>query len=375
MTGIVERAEKELKRMEKTQKLLDESWSDIDRQANGIDLDYFFLSDVEMENPKWLWPGRIPRGNITLIAGHPGLGKSQLTCSLASVVTCGGLWPVDRSECDAGSVIILSAEDNPRYALGPRMEAAGAHRDRIVVLKASIDHDSHGQAISRSWDVSADVRRLEGLVKRLDSVRLIIIDPISAYLGVLNASKNSQIRGALVPLVDMADETDVAVVLVSHLNKSQGQEALMRVMDSIAFTAAARACYLVCADDDDEEKRLFLQMKSNLEKPMPGLAYRIVSQEVGEGIHTSRLSWEADAVSTTANQAMSPSQEKSELQEAVDWLGGLMEDGPMLASEVSKQARIEGYSMPTVRRAMRSLGIRSRKRFVDGKWEWHPAAT
>ena len=94
------------------------------------------LSEVEPEPINWLWPGRIPKGKITLIAGHPGLGKSQVTVSIAAIVSSGGIWPVDEMPADVGNVLILSAEDGIADTIKPRLLAAGADTNRIEALEA-----------------------------------------------------------------------------------------------------------------------------------------------------------------------------------------------------------------------------------------------
>jgi hypothetical protein len=83
------------------------------------------LSDVEAKPVDWLWPGRIARGKLTIIAGNPGLGKSQITASIAAVVANGGCWPAGRDKCEPGDVIFLSAEDDPADTLRPRLAARG----------------------------------------------------------------------------------------------------------------------------------------------------------------------------------------------------------------------------------------------------------
>lgn len=368
MTSIVEEAERRFAKEQEAIRKLDQKR----KRLNGQEVDLVRLSDVPMRPVKWLWPGRIPHGKITLIAGHPGLGKSQLMCSFASVVTCGGQWPVDRTECEPGSVIILSAEDDPEDTIGPRLEAAGAHRDRCHLLRASIDHDSDGNPIARSWDISTDVERLGKCADKLGDAKLIDIDPVSAYLGAKDARSNAQIRSALMPLAEMAKSIASAIVLVTHLNKGGGQDALMRVMDSIAFTAAARAAYLVCKDDDDASRRLFLPLKNNLGPDTTGLAYRIVPCDIGDGIQTSRVEWDSDAVTTTANEAMTPAVEKTAFQEAVEIVRDALAEGGGTAfvEDIRKAAKAEDISMATMKRAGASLGVKKSKRFGDGKWVW-----
>ncbi len=69
------------------------------------------MADVEAKPISWLWPGRIARGKLTILAGNPGLGKSQLCASIAAFVTTGGKWPVDGSACPLGSVLFVNREE------------------------------------------------------------------------------------------------------------------------------------------------------------------------------------------------------------------------------------------------------------------------
>src|SRR5205807_108302 len=110
------------------------------------------LSDIKAVPIRWLWPGRIARGNLSVLAGNPGLGKSQICASLAGIVTSGGTWPVDGSRCDVGSVLILSAEDGAAGTIRPRHEAAGANLDRVHIL-AAIKEMDYGRAVERGFDL------------------------------------------------------------------------------------------------------------------------------------------------------------------------------------------------------------------------------
>ena len=93
----------------------------------------------------------------------------------------------------------------------------------------------------------------------------VVVDPLSAYLGVTDSHKNAEVRGLLTPLSDIAAKHHTAIVGVTHLNKAVGQmDAMMRLSGSIAFVAAARSAYLVASDRDDKTRRLFLPLKNNL---------------------------------------------------------------------------------------------------------------
>lgn len=378
MSSVLEEAEKRQRDVDRATERIEKATAALNRvlamQAKHLvpDVDSVTLSDVVNRPVRWLWPGRIPRGKITLIAGNPGLGKSQITCSIASIVTGGGLWPVDRGECEPGSVMILSAEDDAEDTIAPRFEAADARLERCEFIRAIIDHDHNGQPVPRCFDMTSDIEKMMTLAKKMGDVRLIIIDPISAYLGATDAHKNAQIRGILGPVAGMARELDASVLLVTHLNKGGSTEALMRVMDSVAFVAAARAAYLVIKDDTDESglRRLFLPMKNNLGPDTGGLSYQIIPVDLGEGISTSRVEWGSDLVTTTADEAMTPAADRTILGEAREMLKQAFAEGPILAEEMKHMAKMMDTSTETLRRAAKALGATCKKQVGTGKWVW-----
>src|SRR5205823_6333601 len=150
-----------------------------------------------------------------------------------------------------GLVVILSAEDDVADTIRPRLEAAGADVRRCYVVDAIRDIDGAGEIHSRAFNLAADVARLEALLAQLGDVALVIIDPLTAYLGDADSHKNAEVRGLLAPLGEMAASRGVAMVCVSHLNKGGSSEALLRVSGSLGFVAAARAAFIVTRDTGD----------------------------------------------------------------------------------------------------------------------------
>lgn len=207
------------------------------------------LSGIEAKPVCWLWPGRIARGKVTIIAGNPGLGKSQITTSIAAVVTTGGRWPVGSDLCAPGGVIFLNAEDDPADTLRPRLEAAGADLRRVQFVDGVIvGYAGDGNQCQRLFSVAEDLKALDSALSQLRDVALVVIDPVTAYLGQTDSHKNAEVRGLLAPLSELAARHNTAVIGVSHLTKAAGSQALMRVTGSLAFVAAARAAYLVTLD-------------------------------------------------------------------------------------------------------------------------------
>lgn len=326
------------------------------------------VSDITREEISWLWPGRFPLGKVSMLVGDPGLGKSLATLYLAATVSRGGLWPV-RGEGTApkGDVVLVSAEDDAADTIRPRLEAVGADLNRIHVLDGIEEVNEDGELIRRSWSL-ADLPELGHLLARLPACKLLVIDPISAYLAGTDSHKNADVRTVLAPLADLAAKHRMAVVCVSHLNKSQSP-ALYRTTGSLAFVACARAVFCVAKDKDDGDRRLVIPIKSNLAAGATGTAYRIGTDETG----TPRIGWEPEAVEIDAETALAPDDgrgEHSERDEAAEWLTDFLGEGPRASCDVKKAASAVGLAWVTVRRAKDTLGIRAAKTRFDGGWQW-----
>jgi putative DNA primase/helicase len=324
------------------------------------------MTDIKAVPINWLWPGRIAKGKVTMTAGDPGLGKSQLATSIASIVSTGGRWPVDRTAAPIGNVIILSAEDDHGDTTRPRLEAAGADLNRIYVIDAIPEADTE-----REFNLSKDISRLGELLHKIGNIALVIIDPISAYLGGTDSHKNADVRALLSPLGKLAAAHNTAIFCISHFNKSTGGNALSRVTGSLAFVAAARTAYIVTKDPDDDARRLFLPAKNNIGPDSTGLAYRIEPATVGD-IETCQIAWDSEHVTLTADDALVqvPDDERTARDEAQDWLSDFLQAGPKLAKEVYRESSQAGISKRTLDRAKRDLRVTPRKQDFSGGWTW-----
>jgi len=331
------------------------------------------LADVEPEELEWLWPNRIPLGKVSIIAGDPGLGKSFITLDMASRISRGVPW-IDAPDVPApsGGIVILNAEDDLADTIRPRLDACEADVSQIFALDAVRNADEGDHA----FNLENDLQALEEAVQHCRNCRLVIIDPITAYLGGADGHKNSDIRGLLAPLATLAAKNRVAVVAVSHLNKNGRGPAIYRTMGSLAFVAAARAAWLVTKDRDNPDRRLFLSQKNNLAPNSGGLAYSFVS----ENGQIPRIAWERDKIELSADEALSESLDddsNSERKAAADWLLDALADGPMPAEQVKKEAKQNSIAERTLKRAKRDLDVEAhRKGFGGGgKWYWSMPGT
>jgi putative DNA primase/helicase len=319
-------------------KMFEEAARDAEREGTpGAVLRCF--ADIAPKPLRWLWPGRIPLGKLTLFAGDPGLGKSFVTLDVAARVTRGDGWPDGTpASCGAGSVIVLSAEDDPSDTIRPRLEAAGANLNRVHTLQAVRREKPNGGTSLEHFSLETDLAALQDAVASFGDVRLVVVDPISAYLGNADSHINAKVRGLLSPLADMAAGLDVAVLAVTHLNKSTSS-ALYRASGSIAFIAAARAVWLFGKNPDDPAGRLMLPGKMNLAAEQMGIAYTLASKQ-----DVAIVAW-GEAVSVSADAMLGPEgAERSERLEAIEWLRERLATGPVVQREIKKDAAKEGFS-------------------------------
>lgn len=336
---------------------------------------YRRFSDVQPEPVRWLWPERIAKGKLTIIAGDPGLGKSQLTCSVAAIVSRGASWPVGGGRTDPATVVVFSAEDDPADTIRPRLDAANADPDRVVILEGIRELGRAGES-SRLFNVQEDLQVLEDNLRKITDVSLIIIDPITAYLGKADSHKNAEVRSILATLAALAARLDVAVICVTHLNKGTKSQALMRVNGSLGFVAAARAVFFVTQSAADPERRFFLPLKlNNANLRNQGLAFSIEGVTLSGGIETARVAWEDETVEIDVNEALwavSDGDTRNALAEAGEFLSEILADGPVEANDVRQHAQKAGHSWATVRRASKALSVKKFKVGFggDGGWLW-----
>lgn len=332
------------------------------------------LADVEAKAVSWLWPGRLPMGRIALLVGRPGEGKSFVTTDMAARVTTGTPWP-DGSECPKGSVIFISAEDDPADTIRPRLDAHHADVARVHLLSAIRRKGSDGKTRETVFTL-ADVAELEKALEAVQDCKLIVIDPIGSYLGGgTDAHRDNEVRGVLAPVAQLAERYGPAVLVVAHRRKSSGGTADDTALGSRAFTGIARAVWHLSHDRENPSRRLLLPGKNNLSEKGKGLAFSIVPEP-------ARVCWEKAPVEMSADDALAaenadrrkPGPDAEELKRAETWLREILSDGPVESERIKKEGRGEDFSWRTLKRAKDEIGVKARRQGfgAGGKWVWDP---
>jgi hypothetical protein len=317
--------------------------------------DLVLVADVDRELVRWLWPGRIPLGKVSVLDGDPGTGKSTLTLTIAAKVTTGSPFP-DGARPERADVILMNAEDDIGDTIRPRLEAAGADLARCWVLP---DVQPESDRPPRPPELPADLDAVEGMVKDKQAA-LVVIDPLMAFLsGQVDSHRDQDVRRVLASLAYMAARTGAALLIVRHMNKGTGS-ALYRGSGSIGIVGAARAGLLVAPDPDDDSRRVLALTKSNLAKMPDALAYRLVNDE---RYGCARVVWDG-ASRHTAGDLVRPRVDEDEapaLAEAVRVLKEILADAPLSAGNVKKLAAQAGVAERTLHRARHALGVTARR--------------
>ncbi len=254
--------------------------------------------------------------------------------------------------------MFLSAEDDPGDTIRPRLEAAGADLSRVHVTRC------------------LDIDELARMLDECPRVRLVVIDPLSAYVGHVDSHKDAEVRTLLARFAELASDRGVAILFVAHLKKSPEGDAITRPGGSIAFVAASRIAWIVLKDPRDAQRRLLLPLKNNLGRDAVGFAFRIVSDGADD---PPRIAWDPERVTETADEVLSRGRPRAEragrgeaLEQACEFLTTFLAGGPRPAADVMEGAEANAIGKPSLKRAKKKLGVIAEKEQgkLDGVWIW-----
>lgn len=300
-------------------------------ESSGRRLHVTWASQVEPEAIEFMEDGRIPIGKLTVLAGDPGLGKSQYTCLIATKVS------------QTAKVLMLNAEDDEADTLRPRMAAAGANLDNVGFIKMRDEHGDDGLVLPE------DSGHLRELVRETGAA-LVVVDPIMAHLGQkIDGYKDQDMRRALASLVSMGSELGVTVIVVSHLKKGAEALALNKIGGTVWLGALARNVLGFVRDPDDPDgdqgdRRLLGHLKSNNGRLRRSALYRIESAWDGV-VPTSRLVYEGDS-ERSVDDIIAPPQVKAQtkIELAREFLQEALAEGPRPTLELVADAEAQGIS-------------------------------
>jgi putative DNA primase/helicase len=352
------------------------------------------LSEAKPNEVRWLWPGRIAADKLTMLVGDPGVGKSLLTLDLAARISAGQPWPdepVSTEEREPGDVLILSELDDPDDTIRPRLQALGADLSHIFLVRsfvrvteppkpkdwyeeklAEMGQGPSSRRENLPFSVGGKLTMLADAIKRMGNPKLVIIDPLSAYID--SNYTRRQLNELMQELVEIAASEQVAILVVSHF--SRGSHSLFHYggQTNSRFVASARSVWKIVGDSEFRDRRLMLPLKNNLGTDWLGLGFRI---ESAPNDPAPRIIWEQTPLEVKAPRMVFEPEKPKTLPNSYalhrqmihQWLREQLETGERFAQDILAAAALARIGQRTLRLALREIGGQTRKGST-GLWVW-----
>jgi len=332
------------------------------------------LCNIPAKPQEWVWQGVIPEGQLTLVMGEPGVGKSMFAMDAIARSTRGQRGLSDAEQGEPGEVILFSGEDDFASVVRPRLDSAGADHRFVNVVETDTNPmfetpESERSLHHEDWEIGSLESYLTWFRDSGAPCRLVVIDPVNCFLDATGS--RSHARAMMAKLADLAVRSGTAVLLVANPSTfEKGKRGRLSATTPV-LAEAARSVWTIVCDPDEPRRRMLLPVKTNLCETPPGLAFTIQDR---------RICWEEESVAQTAGQFLAEAAQyqrlqhvagESELSRATEWLKRRLCDGKVYSNDLKADAAENDFSEKTLRRALILLGCRKGKeKKADGQWYW-----
>lgn len=320
------------------------------------------FSEIEVRGVTWIWEKWIPLGMLTLLEGDPGLGKSNMTIDWAARISRGWPMPLSNFTPEPMNVAFIASEDAAENVIAPRLKAAGADLARVHMIDSVRLADGTEKLIV----FPDDLPLIEEFLTEKE-IRFLVVDPIFGHTStVVDTHKDASVREMLNQVKIVAERTGTAIVALRHLNKSGGGNAMYRGGGSIAVGASARSVIAVGKHPERQNTYVLTSVKLNLALKPKSITYGIETRD-GQPL----IGWGYECDLTADDLCIQSKSRDGVKDDAVDFLRDLLAGGAVRADEIEKKAQAAGISESTLRRAKKSLDVRSKRTgFSDATWVW-----
>ncbi len=307
------------------------------------------LSEIERETVSWLWPNFLPDRKLTILDGMPGVGKSTLTSEIAARISSGKGFP-DGKSMEPKGVVFIAVEDGVADTIKPRVLAAGGDEEHAHFIHI----EQNGNEITP--DLEVHLPAIRKAIEEIGNVGLLIIDPIMALLGnSVDSYRDQDVRKVTTPLGRLAEELNLAILIVRHPNKGSSNNALIRGGGSMAFIGAARVGWVVGKNPENPDIRVLAISKSNIGTMSESLEFQLVNDATYE---CARVEWLGSSKFTADNLYESQNlEEKSQTDEGMEWLQEFLSEGGMDSATIKREADKLGISQKALRRAREKMKV------------------
>jgi hypothetical protein len=337
------------------------------------------FSDIADEEMTWLWPERIPSGTLIILSGTKSVGKTLCIIDWVSRVSSGSVWPDGSPNMQgAKKVLLCSKEDDPAKQTKQRLKVAGADLSNVIALEVGSQLKGHKNENKRNFDVKQDLAAITRLILDNPDISLLVLDPITSYIGGANINKDDEIRPLFDGLMAAAQRTGLTILALVHSNKRSDVDAVSKIMGASSVTAVARTVWTFA--EDTEENGLYhmaLAAGNNL-KRKTGFEYRIVDAELefGSKKHTyPKIQWGKES-ERNADDLLQAQREKTRSggknNKSLLAYALIREMIPAMAKDIYAKAVDEDISEDTVKAAKFKIPGLVTKKNCEGWWWFTP---
>lgn len=310
------------------------------------------LEEVEAEELDWLWYPYMARGELTILEGDPGVGKSYLAQMVCAAIVDGDRLPsVKRMPVQQGKVAYFDMENS----------AGSVTKKRLSINGCENMEDFYQEEEPFSIDDEDTIEEVEEAVERMKPL-VVVFDTLNTYIGKANTHNSAESQQAFKWFKLLATRFNCSVVVLRHLTKgTRDGKALYRGQGSIAFAGLARVVMTVGTMPDDPDTRVMAVTKINVTRAPKALSFTITElPDTLKERDRSKFAWGefVDITSDELTAGPPPVKGATELDEAKKWLGELLSKGAVELKKIERAAEDRSISMRTVFRASEAIGVR-----------------
>ncbi len=305
------------------------------------------LEEIEEETPKWLINEYMPMGQICLLAGCGGVGKTSIWTAIAASISDGRKTFLESSLPDEAfsdreprNVLYFSSEDSSKVILKPRLRNNNARMENLYTMDISD---------KRFKEITFDSPILSSLIEKYRPA-LVIFDPIQGFLSErVEMSSRNAMRHVLTPLIGYGEKYETTFLIICHTNKQAGVWGRKRIADSSDLWDIARSVMLV---GETKDKGIFYisHEKSN---------YGITGKTVLFSLHDGVINFEGYSGQKDQDYVMTAdfSRRCAPAQDAAKkFIMEYLQDGELReVTDVDEAANVRGISKTALRKAKSEL--------------------
>jgi putative DNA primase/helicase len=343
---------------------------EINMSDNGDRAMMVNFGDVTLQKFNWVWPNKIPQGKITLGSGQQDVGKTSVAIDIIARVTTGRDWPDgEKNMMGPREVVFAFTEDDEGDTILPRLLAAGADIKKVWGFR-SFTSGKDGK--KRHLQLKDDCKALREMLSTHPNVALLVMDPMTGFMGDVNMNKDQEVRPVLEALKKTMGKCGTTFIGLQHVTKRGDVDAKGKVQGGSSVLGVTRACWDFSADPDNEGEYFMSLVKNNNSTKKSGMKYKLVSEMVrmpdGSEQSVGRVEWIGECTER-ADDILKKAREKSKVGGDLKQMQcnlliktQLEKTGRCYAADVYALGEKEGLSTSTLWRAAKALGLKT-----DGK--------